>query len=95
MKKTYPIREWIKLLKPDIRAKLLAGIQAQRGTRTTEWLDWELPSLHKAIDYAFTWNSTPEGHDFWSRLYDKAARDKRTPDGLRKDVDCTIPEDET
>lgn len=95
MEKTYPIREWIKLLEPDIRARLLANMQRLLGTRLGSKLDHRVSGLHRAIDDAFTWFNTAEGRDFWSTQYNKAAGDPRTPDDLRKGIDCTIPEDET
>ena len=33
-------------------------------------------TIKDAIDWGFTWRSTPEGHDFWAAVFD-AARDKK------------------
>ncbi len=92
MKKHYPIRNWIRLLDNKTQAALLANMQAQHGDRATRMLDRAATTLHSAIDNAILWARTPEGHGFWSREYDKAYRNKRTPED-RPDIDCTIPEE--
>ena len=94
-KKYYMIREWIHLLAPDIRARLLANMQAQHSTRLQDRLDLEVASLHLAIDEALTWGLSAEGSVFWSRQYNEAAVNTLTPDDLCMDIDCTIPEEET
>ena len=91
-RKYYTILEWSSLLAPDVREKLLAGMKAQLGPRLDARLARRAASLRMAIDYAFTWAATPEGHGFWSEQHSKAGRDERTPDDLRGHIDCTIPE---
>lgn len=94
-KKYYMIREWIHLLAPDIRARLLANMQAQHSTRLQDRLDQKVASLRLAIDEALTWGSSAEGSNFWSRQYNEAAVNTLTPENLRGDIDCTMPEEET
>ena len=92
--KYHPIRDWLRLLSPGIRAKLLAGMVKQHGRKLDRILEHNVSSLSQAIDDAVTWSSTAEGHAFWRRQHTKASRNARQPPEPAQDIDCTIPEGE-
>ena len=89
MKNKFTIEEWFTLLEPEIRDKALANRKAFGGDPT--------PLFHRldvALSGAFYWASTPEGHDFWQRLFDAAFNETRKPATNRGTIDCTIREGE-
>jgi hypothetical protein len=91
--KYYTIRKWIRLLEPDVRAKLLVNMREYHGEAVDITLDRSVSNLAKAINDAFIWSSSPEKYTFWCAQYHKAEKDNRTPDNVCLDIDCTIPEE--
>jgi hypothetical protein len=69
-------REWYNELPNDIKIKALAN---------TKWttIDSSAASLSEALCTAFVWSDTPEGMDYWSKVYDKAKRDEPHTDDVK------------
>ena len=61
-------REWIELIAdPEIREKALANID--NPAITGIYLNEKLTSVNYAISYAFRWENSKEGHEYWDNLY--------------------------
>lgn len=54
--------EWLSLLK-EANRKDMSVYDTQYEDRRTATLEW--------LGNSFYWNATPEGHDFWSYVYDR------------------------
>lgn len=65
MEKT--IREWFELLPTDIRNKAISNTKPHL-LETTDF------KLYTAICGVFNWNESPEGHDFWEEIEDRAGK---------------------
>jgi len=65
--KTY--LEWFNELPEPYRTEAIDNIRARDEDR----LSLTTRKLSTAIDSAFTWSNTPQGHDYWSRLCSKYA----------------------
>lgn len=91
MKKTYLIREWLTLLEPGVRDLALANLENPRCKHPAYKPDRLADCLREALNYAFTWCKTEQGHDYWSELYHAAGKDNRRP-RVFTGIDCTLPE---
>ena len=63
MEKT--VKEWFELLPIEIREKAISNTKPH----LLESTDFK---LSMAICGAFNWNESPEGHDFWEKIEDRA-----------------------
>jgi hypothetical protein len=63
-------REWYNELPNDIKIKALAN---------TEWttIYSGAPKLSEALLTAFVWNDTPEGMEYWLKIYTDIVLDER------------------
>jgi len=58
MSKLKTTGEWLDELRPDIREKAIQNILAKKQK-----------SLYLAIEGAFIWSGSAEGHNFWEDIY--------------------------
>lgn len=65
---------WFKKLPLEIRNGLMNNVTSQRGN-----MHETASSLAEAIDFAITWNRTPEGKSYWLEVYCKYRRDGDKP----------------
>ena len=62
MKKT--VREWLSLIAdPIIREKAIANFEARPRFK------YGCKNVNAAILFAFWWEETAEGYDYWERIY--------------------------
>lgn len=58
------IKEWLEELPEPYRSQALKNVHKHLLTAKDE-------SLSEALNGAFTWKNTPQGHDYWMDLRDK------------------------
>jgi len=61
------IREWLEQLPEPYRGQAMANMDIQRPGD----LGGEHPCIRNAIEAAFRWDDSKEGHEYWSDLRDK------------------------
>ena len=63
------VGEWFRLLPVSVRKK------ARTNAKNYGFdLKNEAPSLHVAISISFNWIATPQGHSYWSTIYQLAEK---------------------
>jgi hypothetical protein len=82
----YTMREWFTLLEPDVRRKLIENMRRQGKLHRLNTIN---SSFGDALSCSMSWNSSPEGADYWYRQRCAADENTKKP---RQDIDCTIPE---
>lgn len=71
-------RQWFQCLRPDLREKAI------KYTKTQNYKPRGKFSLFsKALIWSFFWNKTPEGDNFWSKIYWEARDIER---GFKPDI---------
>ena len=60
------IIEWFDLLPPVLKKLAVENIEKRSGVALIK-----TNSLHNAIDQAFHWENSAQGHDFWRFLYEQ------------------------
>lgn len=81
------IREWITTLDQPYRnmaLNMLTAYDREKGQYIRDRAFLKEISLSEAVLGAFEWKSSPQGHDFWGRLYTKLVKVER---GLLSEVD--------
>jgi len=59
------IREWFKELPIEIRDRAIRNAEAKEWSLMDKWLD----DIASAIFWAFPWDDTPEGGEFWDKWH--------------------------
>lgn len=67
------IKEWYQLLPQAIKEKAISNYLVQRGIDAYE--NTIADSLRDAVNF-FTWNGTPEGHEYWSAVREDCREDE-------------------
>lgn len=67
------IKEWYQLLPQAIKEKAISNYLVQRGIDAYE--NTIADSLRDAVNF-FTWNDTPEGHEYWSAVREDCREDE-------------------
>jgi hypothetical protein len=65
--------QWLMELPEPIKTKALLNVERQKRGR---WLNYERDSFFGAIDEAFLWDRTPEGHLYWLEIAEGQFSDK-------------------
>lgn len=68
------VEQWAQELPEDVREKFLANMVRDNGEIGLKLIS---PSLGHAIAGFFVWRKSPEGHDYWSDIYNKIQQETR------------------
>ena len=61
--------KYIEFLSEDERIKFKHNIIVQKGIKTIKtYLNREFDSFYNFINYAFMWDKTKEGHEYWEEI---------------------------
>jgi hypothetical protein len=91
MRKEYLVRDWLKLLPPEVSRLAPANLDNPDRKHPTYCPELRVHTLSDAINMHATWSQTPQGGGFWQKQYDLARQNTRTPKELMG-IDCTVPE---
>lgn len=73
-----PIDEWLKTLPNGWRQRAIANVDEGLKNQMAG-------SLHGALGCAFQWENSPEGSEYWGRLYDSITCENIIPDYVEPD----------
>lgn len=80
------VREWAKHLPEPIRTQFLENVQALNDN-PEKILDKDVESLSSAIFCAFGWIRSPQGHDYWNMIDNRAMTGE-----FNQSTPMTVPE---